>query len=83
METEIKITKSKSYIEKENLITDEEIEEPWINCLILTQFPNREKMIQQAIASFLEQDYKNKVLTIISDGYQLFSILHKKIKANF
>ena len=68
MDLEYKVTKSKKFVEKENEMSEEDMDHPWINCLILTQFPKREEMIQQAIASFIEQDYENKVLTIISDG---------------
>ena len=42
---EIKITKNKKYLEMEQLINESE-KDGWVNCLILTQFPKRESMLQ-------------------------------------
>ena len=42
--------------------------EPLINCVMLVRWPARGEMIQEAISSFLCQDYPHRVLTVVNDG---------------
>ena len=39
-----------------------------INCLMLVTWPRRCDMIQEAIASFVCQDYPHRILTVVNDG---------------
>ena len=41
---------------------------PSVNCLMLVTWPERRAMIQQAIASYVQQDYPHRTLTIVNDG---------------
>jgi len=43
-------------------------EKPIVNCVILTSWPTRKKMLQEAICGFLAQDYENKFITVVNDG---------------
>jgi len=45
--------------------------EQWINCVVLTRYPLRNKMLQEAISGFIAQDHQNKILTIVNDGSEL------------
>lgn len=42
----------------------------WVNCVILTQYPQRKSMLLEAIASFQLLNYDKKILTIVNDGYR-------------
>ena len=43
-------------------------DKPVINCLMLVTWPQRRQMTQEALVSFIRQDYTNRVLTIVDDG---------------
>ena len=41
-----------------------------VNCVMLIRYPLRKQMIQEAIAGFMAQDYGDKILTIVNDGFE-------------
>ncbi len=47
-------------------------QEPWVNCVMLTRYPKRKAMLQDAICGFVTQDYEHKILTIVNDGRYSF-----------
>ena len=61
-------TKGMEDLERVGMVGTESTE-PLINCVMLVRFPIRSQMIQEAISGFIHQDYQNKVLTIVNDGY--------------
>jgi hypothetical protein len=43
-------------------------DEPLVNCVMLVTWPKRRAMIQEALASFVCQDYAGRCLTVVNDG---------------
>lgn len=42
--------------------------QPLVNCIMLISWPKRQAMIQEALASYCQQTYERKILTIVNDG---------------
>ena len=57
-------------------------EGPVINCIMLVTWPERQQMTQEALVSFICQDYANRVLTIVNDGApcRLTSAFHARCR---
>ena len=57
---------------------------PVINCLMLVTWPQRQQMTQEALVSFICQDYTNRVLTIVNDGSpcRLTSAFHARCRGS-
>ena len=55
---------------------------PVINCIMLVTWPERRQMTQEALVSFMCQDYANRVLTIVNDGApcRLTSAFHARCR---
>ena len=63
-------------------IADPSVDRPVINCIMLVTWPQRRQMTQEALVSFICQDYANRVLTIVNDGApcRLTSAFHARCR---
>ena len=59
-------------------------DDPLINCLMLVTWPQRRQMTQEALVSFVCQDYANRVLTVVNDGApcRLSSTFHARFRGS-